>query len=332
MTIRLKEQNLQEPVSKHIRKDFIVLRQDETVQRAIASLRKHATAGEILYLYVIDDKSCLVGIVPVRALLTAEPKTQISSIMTPSPISILSTDTVFRACELFTEHHFLALPVVDSENKIIGIVDINLFTDEVVNSARLRQASNVFQLIGVHISLGKSISSWAGFKSRFPWLLCNLSSGLVCAFIASRYEMLISEIAILAMFITVVLAMAESVSIQSMTLTVQVLLQKQVTFRRIITGIRKEFYISTMIGAVSGIVVGSVVFLWKGNLLQGFSIAVSILLAIVTACLLGVLLPTLVRALKVDPKIAAGPIVLATADITTLLFYFTIANWLLGQN
>jgi magnesium transporter len=330
MTIRLKEQNLQEPVSKHIRRDFITLRQDETVQHAIDSLRKHATAGEILYLYVIDDHSRLVGVVPVRALLTAEPKTRISSIMAPSPVSILSSDTVFRACELFTEHRFLALPVVDTESKIVGIVDINLFTDEVVNSARLRQASNIFQLIGVHISLGKSVSSWAGFKSRFPWLLCNLTSGLICALIASRYELLISEIAILAMFITVVLAMAESVSIQSMTLTLQVLLQHQVSFRRIITGIRKELYISALIGASSGIVVGAVAFLWKGNFLQGLAVAVSILLAVVTACLLGVLVPTLVRTLKVDPKIASGPIVLAAADIATLIFYFTTANWLLG--
>jgi len=95
-------------------------------------------------------------------------------------------------------------------------------------------------------------------------------------------------------------------------------------------GIRKEFYISALIGAVSGFVVGSVVFLWKGNLLQGVSIAVSILLAIITACFLGVLVPTLIRTFRVDPKIAAGPIVLATADIVTLLFYFTVANWLLG--
>ena len=112
------------------------------------------------------------------------------------------------------------------------------------------------------------------------------------------------------MFIAVVLAMAESVSIQSMTLTLQVLLSHQVTFRRIIAGIRKEFNISALIGAVSGIVVGSAVFLWKGDLLQGISIAVSILLAIITACFLGVLVPTLIRTFRVDPKIAAGPIVL----------------------
>jgi magnesium transporter len=124
--------------------------------------------------------------------------------------------------------------------------------------------------------------------------------------------------------------MAESVSIQSMTLTLQVLLQHQVSFRRIITGIRKELYISALIGASSGIVVGAVAFLWKGNFLQGLAVAVSILLAVVTACLLGVLVPTLVRTLKVDPKIASGPIVLAAADIATLIFYFTTANWLLG--
>jgi magnesium transporter len=329
MTIRLKEQNLQEPLSKHIRRDFVTLRQNQTVHNAADSLRKHATAGEILYLYVIDDQSHLVGVVPVRALLTAEPQTQISSIMTPSPISILSTDTVLHACELFTEHRFLALPVVDSENKIVGIVDINLFTDEVLNSDRLRQAGNIFQLIGVHISLGKSVSSWAGFKSRFPWLLCNLSSGLICALIASRYELLISQIAVLAMFITVVLAMAESVSIQAMTLTLQVLLQEQISFRRIIRGIRKEFFISVLIGAVSGIVVGLTAFFWKGNILQGIAVAVSILFAVITACLLGVIVPTAVRTLKVDPKIASGPIVLATADIATLIFYFTIAGWLL---
>jgi magnesium transporter len=330
MTIRLKEQNLQEPVSQNMRKDFVKLRQDETVQHAISSLRKHATAGEILYLYVTDDQSHLVGIVPVRALLTTESKTLISSIMIPSPVSVLESDTVLRACELFSEHRFLALPVVDNDSKIVGIVDINLFTDEVISSSRRQQLKNIFQLIGVHIKLGKSVSTWAGFRSRFPWLLCNLTSGIICAFIANRYEFLLSEIAILAMFITVVLAMAESVSIQSMTLTLQVLLQQKISFLRLLNSIRKEFYIATLIGACSGLVVGATAYIWKGNLIQGLSLAVSILLAVVTACLLGVIVPTVVRALKVDPKIAAGPIVLASADIATLLFYFTTANWLLG--
>ena len=124
--------------------------------------------------------------------------------------------------------------MVDDANRIIGIIDINLFTNEVVSIAQQKQVDNVFQLIGVHISLGKTVSSWASFRGRFPWLLCNIASGIVCAFIAGRYELLISQVVVLAMFLTVVLALAESVSIQSMTPTLQVFLHQKVSWRLMI--------------------------------------------------------------------------------------------------
>jgi magnesium transporter len=252
--------------------------------------------------------------------------------MLPSPVSVSAQDIVLRACELFAEYRFLALPVVDEANRIIGIVDINLFTDKVVNIAQQRQIDSVFQLIGVHISLGKAVSSWVSFKGRFPWLFCNIASGIICAFIASRYELLISEVVVLAMFLTVVLAIAESVSIQSMTLTLQVLLQKKVSWRRIFSGVRKELLIAIMLGAGSGIVVGTTAFFWKRNLGEGITIAVGIWLSVITACLLGVIVPTAIRTFRVDLKVAAGPIVLAAADIATVLFYFAVASWLLGQS
>jgi magnesium transporter len=313
-----------------MRKDFVVLRQDETVGQVMKSLRTHDGTSEILYLYVADEQDRLVGVVPVRSVLTSDPEAKVSLIMVTSPVSVPATQTVLRACELFSEHRFLALPVVDDENRIVGIVDINLFTDEVVSLAHQRQVNNVFQLIGVHISLGKTVSSWADFRGRFPWLFCNITSGIICAFIASRYELLISEVVVLAMFITVVLALAESVSIQSMTLTLQVFLQQQVSWRRIFTRVRKEILISAMLGAGAGIVVGATAFLWKSNFREGIAVAASICLSVITACLLGVIVPTAIRTLRVDPKVAAGPIVLASVDIATILFYFTTAAWLLG--
>jgi magnesium transporter len=263
-------------------------------------------------------------------VLTSDPQAKVSSIMMPSPVSVSASDTVLRACELFSEHRFLALPVVDDANRIIGIVDINLFTDEVVSIAQQREVDNVFQLIGVHISLGKTVSSWSSFKERFPWLLCNVTSGIICAFIAGRYELLISQVVVLAMFITVVLALAESVSIQSMTLTLQVFLQQRVSWQRIFTAVRKEIFIAAMLGTGSGIVVGATAFFWKGDLREGFIIAASIWLSMMTACLLGVVVPTAIRTFHIDPKVAAGPIVLAAADIATVLFYFATAAWLLG--
>jgi magnesium transporter len=314
----------------HMRKDFIALRQDDTVGQAAKLLRNHDVSSEILYLYVTDEQDRLVGVVPVRNMLTSDHQAKVSSIMVASPVSVPAAQTVLRACELFSEHRFLALPVVDDANRILGVVDINLFTDEVVSIAQQRQVDNVFQLIGVHISLERAVSPWADFKGRFPWLLCNITSGIICAFIAGWYELLISEVVVLAMFITVVLALAESVSIQSMTLTLQVFLQRRVSWRRIFAGVKKEILIAAMLGAGAGIVVGATAFFWKGGFLQGIAIAVSIWLSVITACLLGVIVPTAIRTLRVDPKIAAGPIVLASADIATILFYFTTAALLLG--
>jgi len=330
MTLKLKDKELLEPVSRHMRKVFITLGHDETVAHAIKSLRKHDIKTEILYLYVTDDHDRFVGVVPVRNLVAAEPNTKISSIMVRSPVYVSASDTVLRACELFSEHRYLAIPVVDDDKKIIGIVDINLFTSEVVTLAHQRQIDSVFQLIGVHVTLGKTISSWADFKSRFPWLLCNITSGIICAFIASRYELLISQVVALAMFLTVALAMAESVSIQSMTLTLQTFVQQKTSWLRILVAIRKEILTAMMIGAGAGVMVGITAFIWKGVIRQGIAIGLSIWLAVITACLLGVIVPAVIRKFRVDPKIAAGPIVLASADVATLIFYFLTANWLLG--
>lgn len=330
MPAKLSDHNLREPVSAYMRTDFVTLKHDETVAHAIKTIRNHASPKDILYLYVIDKHNRLTGVVPIRNVITSDPQTIISSIMVRSPVSVLHSQSVLRACELFTEYRFLALPVVDDDNKILGIVDINLFTDDVVSLAHQRQLDNVFQMIGVHVSIGKKGSPWSDFKGRFPWLFCNISSGILCAFIAGRYELLISELAILAMFITVVLAIAESVSIQSMALTLQVLLQRNVSWRRILTGVRKELFTSVLLGAGSGFVVGVIAYIWRNVVWQGLAIGLSIWFAVITACLLGVIVPTLIRKFHIDPKVAAGPIVLAATDIATLIFYFSTANLILG--
>jgi magnesium transporter len=330
MPAKLSDHNLREPVSAYMRTDFVTLKHDETVAHAIKSIRNHASPKDILYLYVTDEHHRLTGIVPIRNVITSDPQAKISSIMVRSPVSVLQSQSVLHACELFSEYRFLALPVVDNDNKILGIVDINLFTDDVVSLNHQRQLDNVFQMIGVHVSIGKKISPWSDFKGRFPWLFCNISSGIICAFIASRYELLISELAILAMFITVVLAISESVSIQSMALTLQVLLQRNVSWRRILTSVRSELFTSVLLGAGSGFVVGVIAYLWRGIFWQGLAIGLSIWLSVITACLLGVIVPTLIRKFRIDPKVAAGPIVLAAADIATLTFYFSTANLILG--
>jgi magnesium transporter len=115
-----------------------------------------------------------------------------------------------------------------------------------------------------------------------------------------------------------------------MALTLQVLLQRNVSWRRILMGVRSELLTSVLLGAGSGLVVGLTAYLWKGVLWQGLAIGLSIWLSVITACLLGVIVPTLIRKFRIDPKVAAGPIVLAAADIATMAFYFSTANLILG--
>jgi len=329
MEIQITAENLHDPVLAYMRRDATTLRQEQTVQEALDELRQQELSERIVYFYVVDEDHRVLGVVPVRRLLNAGLDQRVEAIMVRGVVTVPAAATVLQACEMFLKHRYLALPVVDETGKLQGVVDVQLFTDEVSELAQKTEVDHAFQLIGVHVALGRRVSSWISFKDRFPWLLSNITSGVICAFIAGQYELLISEFTILVFFITLVLALGESVSMQSMTITLQTLLQRDITLSQLLNAVRKEFGTASLLGCASGIMVGMVAFLWRGQALASFSIGSSICLSIVTACLLGVLIPSAIRALRIDPKVASGPIVLASADIMTLLYYYNLGEYLL---
>lgn len=326
----LREDNLNEPLAPHLRRDFITLNARWTVGQALESLRSGTLPEKIIYLYVVDDDAKLVGVVPTRRLLMSMPDRPVAEIMVTNVISIPESMTVLDACEFFVMYRLLAFPVVDAGNRIIGVIDVTLFTDEIFDVSERQTNRDVFQLIGIHIARGRAGSPWAAFRDRFPWLLCNIAGGIGCAMIAGRYEAFLDATIVLALFIPVVLTLAEGVSIQSMTITVQGFRDERVDWRGLIRDLRSELFTSLMLGAACGTVVGAIAWIWKGRAAVALAIGASICLAIVTACLMGVILPTLVRLARGDPRIAAGPVVLASADIATLLFYFSISAAILG--
>lgn len=326
----LGEDNLDDPVVKYVRRGVVTLLTSQTVAEALSALRSQKPEEGVVYLYVVDEHGKLKGVVPTRRLLVSEPDTPVSSLMVTQIVTLPDTATVMVACEQFLLHRYLAFPVVDSEGVLLGSVDVTLFTDEMFELAERQASRDVFQLIGVHLSKVQGANAWAGFRDRFPWLLCNISGGIAAALIAGLYEQLLASAVVLALFIPVVLALAESVSIQSMSMTIQGFHGHAPKWRELLNSLSREFKTAFLLGAASGAVVGGVVWLWRGAPQAGLAVAVSICLSMITACLLGILLPTAVRALNRDPKIASGPIVLASADMVTLLFYFNLAGWMLG--
>ena len=226
------------------------------------------------------------------------------------------------AAEYFVTQRFLAFPVVSSGGQLVGQVDVRVFTDEVVGHAK-RSFDDIFQIIGVHATQGRTV--WLGFRDRFPWLLTNIAGGLLCAMMASHYEELLDVVVVLAVFVPMVLALAESVSMLSATLTLQGLHTSGVTWALLGPAIRREFGVAALLGLSSGTLVGLIAWAWKGNGVLALVVGGAIAASMVTAALWGLLLPTLLHAAKRDAKIAAGPIVLATADVCALLIYFNLA-------
>jgi magnesium transporter len=321
--------HLHQPVSAVARKDVATLHRELTVQQALDAIRQRGVGEKIVYFYVVDADDRLAGVLPTRRLLTAGLEQRLSEVMIARVVAIPETATVMEACEAFVLHRFLAFPVVDDQRRLVGVVDISLLSDEAFDLAEREQTDALFESIGFRVSQMRDASPVRAFRFRFPWLLATIASGTLCALLASAYEVTLAKSIVLAFFLTMVLGLAESVSIQSMTVTIQALRAIQPTFGWYVRAFRREAGTAVLLGLACGTVVGLIVWLWRGTGLAAVAIGGSISLALCAACFFGLSVPAILHALKLDPKIAAGPVTLAFTDIFTLLFYFGLATILL---
>lgn len=321
--------HLQLPVMNVARRDFTKLLPEFTVQEALDYIRREGVGEKIVYFYVVDEGGRLKGVLPTRRLLSAPLHQRISELMIPKVVAVPQTATVMDACDFFILHKFLALPVVDEKRRMVGVVDVGVLTNEVFDVAEREQWDEVFETIGFRLSQVRDASPLRAFRFRFPWLMATIGSGTICAILASAYEMTLAKSLVLAFFLTLALGLGESVSIQAMTITIQALRSAQPTVRWYLRTLRREAATAILLGAGCGTIVGLIVWLWRGEAMAAISIGASILLALVASCGFGLSIPTVLHACKLDPKIAAGPMTLALSDIFTLLFYFSIAAFLL---
>ncbi len=321
--------HLNQPVLPYARKDFPELRQDYTVQQALEAIRRQGLGEKVVYFYVVDDQEHLLGVLPTRRLLTAAPEQVLAELMIRRVVAIPHTATILEACELFVMHRFLAFPVIDEQRRIRGIVDVGLFTAEVLDIGEREQKDEVFEALGFRLAQVRASTPLRAFRLRFPWLLTTITSGVVCALLASRFEGTLQKTLLLAFFLTLVLALGESVATQSMALAIQSLRTIRPSLGWFWHSIRHEAGTAVLLGCGCGSVVGLLVYFWHRAALAALAIGGSIFLSLCTACLFGLSVPAFLHWLKLDPKIAAAPVTLALTDILTLISYFGLAALLL---
>ncbi|MFA7343825.1 MAG: magnesium transporter [Terrimicrobiaceae bacterium] len=321
--------DLQRPVLEFCSMDFPVLDETLTMGEAIDLVRARGLRDQIIYFYVVDAWGKLAGVLPAKRLLTDPAGTTVASAMIRRVVAIPAKATLLDACEFFVLHKFLAFPVIDSGGKILGVLDVRVFTGEVLDLAEREQMQDLFQSLGFRVSAVRGASAWHAFALRFPWLLATISGGTLCALLAGAFAETLEQRIVLAFFLTMVLGLGESVSAQSVAVTLQSMHRARPTLAWLFAAVRKEFLTSALLGAACGLLVAMIVATWKHDLSASLAIGTSIWLSTISSCLLGVLVPAGARAMKLDPRIAAGPLALALADICTLALYFGLANLLL---
>ncbi|CAN5737141.1 magnesium transporter [soil metagenome] len=320
-----------DPVADHARSDLPLLEIDMTVSAALEKIRAEGVSERVIYFYAVDKDRKLRGVVPTRRLLTAPLDAPVAEIMISKVVAIPATATVLDACEFFILYKFFAFPVVDAERRIVGVVDVNLFAEELLSSRDNAEIEKdeVFEVVGFHLSQVRDASPWRVFRYRFPWLLATVAGGTACAVLAGFFEATLASSLVIAFFLTLVLGLNESVSMQSMALTIQALRSTRVTARWFGRALRREVLNAALLGLGCGAIVGAVVFLWQRHLAAAATIGGSIAISMVAAACFGLAIPSLLHWLKLDPKIAAGPITLAITDLATLAFYLSIATLVL---
>jgi len=325
-------------IAEHARKDFPLLDATMSVAAALDRIRREGVGERVIYFFAIDAEQRLVGVLPTRRLLTAPLEQRLEEIMVRRVVAIPASATVLEACEFFVLYKFFAFPVVDRGRRVVGVVDVSLFAEEMLEMGEREEerrsaahvADDVFEALGFRLAQIRGASPWRVFRYRFPWLLATVAAGTACAILAGAFEATLSGRVVIAFFLTMVLGLNESVSMQSMTLTIQALRANTLTRRWFFHNLRREMATAVLLGLGCGLLVAIIVLIWRHDPKGATVIGTAIALSLVTACLFGFSVPSILHALKLDPKIAAGPVTLGVTDFCALAFYFSLARMVMG--
>jgi len=319
-------QTFNESLKSYIRTDIVRLYENLTAGMALSWIRKEAKSDKISYFYVTDEEDRLIGVLPIRKLLLADPEAQLTDLIVRSVIAIPESAALSEAFQLFRQYKFLALPVVDANLRLVGSLDITLFAGRDITDFGYRaELDDIFETIGVKLEGFGSLGPFAAFSRRFPWIIPTIISGTVCALMAGFFEKTISESLVIAFFLALILGLGESVSMQSLSIAISELNKTKPTFLWYIRRVGREILTLLLMGLTTACVIAGVIIVWKSDLAAGLAIGGSIVLSLITAGTIGLSVPAILHALKLDPKIAAGPLALALSDVFTIFFYLGIA-------
>lgn len=303
--------------------EFVALDQRKTVKQTLKQLKVEAPDAEtIYYLYVVDGDRHLVGVVSLRDLIVAEDATIVGDIMNENVVSVSAAKDQEEVAYMFRDYDFLAVPVVDFQNHLLGIITVDDILDVIDEEAS--EDYSKFAAVG---DQGKPEDSpFKAAKKRLPWLIILLFLGMMTASLIDMFEETIEKVAILAIFIPVIAGMSGNTGTQSLAVAVRGLATGDYGKGGKLKFMLKEAGTGLITGSVCGIVIMAVIFLWKGTFFLGLLVGFAIFVTLTIATMSGSLIPIIMDKMKVDPAVASGPFITTINDLISVSIYFGLAT------
>jgi magnesium transporter len=303
------------------------LSEDLTVSESISNIQNASRDVELVYyLYVVDDRNHLVGVSSLRQLLLVPPTTPLKKIMSTDVISVRTDTDQEEVARVVERYNLLGVPVVDEENKLVGIVTV----DDVLDVIREEATEDIYALSGVSSEEGVMGKPLRSVRLRLPWLLVNLATAILAASVVHSFEATIEKVVVLAALQSIVAGMGGNAATQTLVVIVRGLALGEVTMENSRRVLIKEVLVGLTNGLVNGLVAAVIVLVWFGfsakMFIIGGIIAAALIINLVIAAIAGTVIPLVLKKLKADPALASTVFVTTCTDVGGFLSFLGLAT------
>jgi len=310
--------------------DFIALEEEVRAKQVIEALQnKYLDVEMPFYIYVVDDYGKLVGVSSLRQLVVVHPDKPLKDFMAKDLVSVKPYTDREEVARLVSRYDYLAVPVVDDDNKIVGIVTV----DDVIDILHEAATEDILKMAGVGEEYIETQTILRGTRIRLPWLFASFLGGVAAFFIIGGFEENLAKFTSLAAFIPVIMGMGGNIGTQSSTIVVRGIATGRINLQDFSKVVSKELAVGLILGIIYGLFIGIIAkFTFSTEpfaIPLAFAVGLAIISSMSIAALVGSMVPLIFERLNIDPAVATGPFVTTSIDIVSVYCYFMIANHLL---
>jgi len=302
--------------------NVFALAEDMTVGEAITALQSSRDVEMVFYLYIVDARRHLVGVISLRRLLLVSPETPLKRIMTPDPISARVDMDQEEVARLVASYNLLAIPVVEEGNKLVGIITV----DDVIDVIKDEATEDMFRLAGVSSDEHVFTPAIQSLRMRMPWLVVNLATAFLAAAVVGLFQNTISAWVALAVFMPIVAGMGGNAATQTLAVIVRGIALGELTWSNSRKALMKEILVGTGNGLATGIIAALVSWLMYRDPTVGALLAIAMVINLFVAGMAGTLIPLGLKALKFDPALVSTVFITTFTDVCGFASFLGLAT------